>query len=189
MLTPHLRRGDTSPFLATGHRSGPERRRPLLHLLHGRQHRSSGLGGTRISAIGGSRFSSTKDGAHDAGFSTHDSQSFLAGSLHRGQWPAAGPQLAHGGPDRGKKRRGRRRRGRPWRRGAAAHRERPRKGKEEVRHRQAGAPKYLYISWKIDNLSIFKAHLTQLSTANMFNILIVLTQHFLNRFNILRSKC
>ena len=114
--SPHLRRGGTSPFLTTGHRSGPERRRPLLHLLHGRQHRSSGLGGTRISAIGGGRFSSTKDGAHDASFSTHDSQSFLAGSQHRGQWPAAGPQPAHGGPDRGKKRRGRRRRGRLWRR-------------------------------------------------------------------------
>ena len=35
-----------------------------------------------------------------------------------------------------------------------------------------------YFLWKVDKPSIFKAHLTQLIDANMFNILIGLTQHF-----------
>ena len=36
----------------------------------------------------------------------------------------------------------------------------------------------LYILWKLDKPYIFKAHLAQLATANMFNILIELSQHF-----------
>ena len=36
----------------------------------------------------------------------------------------------------------------------------------------------LYILWKVDKLFIFKTHLTQLTAANMFNILIWLTQYF-----------
>ena len=36
----------------------------------------------------------------------------------------------------------------------------------------------LYILWKIDKTFIFKAHLAQLITANMFNILRELAQHF-----------
>jgi hypothetical protein len=37
----------------------------------------------------------------------------------------------------------------------------------------------LCILWKIDKLYIFKANLAQLTAANMFNILIALTQYFL----------
>ena len=46
----------------------------------------------------------------------------------------------------------------------------------------------LSILWKIDKTSIFKAHITQLSEAKMFNILVELTQYFVKYVQHLSFK-